>query len=112
IDPFIPEFSAENLKKAVMEAIKRQEEADGVKAVSYEEQQETFQSTEHNFDEVLAEVNELGGTLANSGHLEELLDLVKKHLGDKKVAEAKPSDIDFLYLLLLDLKDMVESKNL
>lgn len=108
----VAEFTAENLEEAIAEGIRKQEEAEGITAVSYEQQNNSLKSEEFNFEEVLAEVNELGGKLANAGHLEDLLSLVKKHLGDKKVADAKPSDIDFLYLLLLDIKDMVETKKL
>lgn len=112
IDPFIPEFSADNLAKAVNEAIKRQEEADGVKSISREEQVQLFESETQDFDSVLSEVNELGGKLANAGHLDELLKLVKKHLGEKKVAEAKPSDVDLVFLLLLDVRDLVVEKGI
>lgn len=110
IDPYIPEFSADNLIKTVQEAIKRQEEADGIKSISREEQTQLFESEKYNFDDVLAEVNDLGGQLANAGHLESLLKLVKKHLGEKKVAEAKPEDVDLLFLLLLDIKDVAAEK--
>lgn len=109
IDPYIEEFTAENLEKAVIEAIKRQEKADGIKAVSFEEHQEVYEIEKLDFDSILAEVNELGAKIAEAGFLDELLEMVEKHLGaGKKVADAKPAQVELLSLLLLDAQDFAE----
>lgn len=109
IDTYLPEFTAENLEKAISEAIARQEEAEGIEAVSYEEQQGTYESEKLDFEAIRDEVNEIGNKLATSGHLDELLELVEKHLGKgKKVAEAKPSQVELLSLLLLDVRDLAD----
>lgn len=106
IDTHIPEFTAENLEKAIAEAIQRQEEAEGVEAVSYTEQKESYESEELDFDKIMEEVNNIGSKLAQAGYMEELLELVEKHLGKgKKVADAKPAQAELLSLLLLDLKE-------
>lgn len=111
MDTFIPDFTAENLEAAITEGIRRQEEAEGVKAVTFEEQKEILKTETHNFDEVYAEVNELGTHMATAGHLDELLEMVKRHLGNKKVADAKPADVEFLYLLLLDVREFLSELN-
>lgn len=109
IDTHIPEFTAENLEKVIAEAIERQEEAEGVKAVTYEEQVEIYASEELDFEAIKEEVNEIGTKLAQAGFLDDLLEMVEKHLGkDKKVADAKPADVEFLSLLLLDVKEFAE----
>lgn len=40
IDTYLPEFTAENLEKAIIEAVERQEQAEGIVAVTYEEQKQ------------------------------------------------------------------------
>lgn len=109
IDTFIPEFSAENLGKAIADAIQRQEEAEGVAAVSYEEQKQLFESEKLDFNAIKEELNVLGNKLHAAGYLDDLLELVEKHLGkDKKVADAKPAQVEMLSLLLLDVQEFVE----
>ena len=106
---FIEEFTAENLEAAIAEAIQLQEEAEGIKAVSYVEQRESYQSEALDFDSIFAEVNEVGNRLAAAGYLDELLELIEKHLGKgKKVADTKPSQVDLLSLLLIDAKELLE----
>lgn len=110
IDTHIPEFTAKNLEKAIAEAIERQEEAEGIAAVSYEEQKESYSSEKLDFDSIKEELNEMANKLAQEGYMEDVLEMMEKHLGKgKKVSEAKPSDAEFLSLLLLDVKDFAES---
>lgn len=109
IDTIIPEFTAENLEKVVAEAIIRQEQAEGITAVSYEEQRETLASEVLDFEKLKTETTELLNELANSGEhdVEELLDLVAKHLGKgKKVSETKPHQAEVLSVLFDDLTDI------
>lgn len=111
IDTSIPEFTAETLEQAIAQAITRQEEAEGIVAVSYNEQKESYASEKIVFEDVIAEVNAIGGKLANAGFLEDLLELVEFHLGvGKKVADAKPAQLDMLSLLLDDVKDLAADK--
>lgn len=113
IDTIIPEFTAENLEKVVAEAIERQEKAEGIKAVSYEEQRETLTSEVLDFEKLKTETTELLNQLANSGDydVEELLDLVAKHLGKgKKVSETKPHQAEVLSVLYDDLTDIKNNK--
>lgn len=110
IDTHIPEFTAENLEKAISDAIERQEEAEGITAVDYDVQKESYASEQLDFEAIIGEVNSLGNELATKGKLDELLVLVEKHLGKgKKVADAKPAQVELLSLLLLDLKDLAET---
>lgn len=113
IDTHIPEFTAENLEKAIADAIQRQEEAEGITAVSYEEQKDSYASEVLDFDKIKGEVNELGSKVAQAGHMDELLELVEKHLGKgKTVGDAKPAQTELLSLLLLDIKEFIESNGL
>lgn len=109
IDTYLEEFTAENLEKTITEAIKRQEEAEGIKAVSFERQKETFTSEKLDYDKLMAEIVEIGSRLAESDRLDELTDVVEKQLGKgKKVTECTKHQVDVMSVILDDLKDLLE----
>lgn len=109
IDTYLEEFTAENLEKVIAEAIIRQEEAEGVKAVSFEQQKETFKSEELNYDELMSEIKEAGVKLAEAERLEELQEIVEKHLGkNKKVTECTKNQVQVMSVILDDLKELLE----
>jgi hypothetical protein len=108
IDTYIEEFTAENLEKAIAEAIERQEQAEGVKAVTFEEQKESLASEELNYDELVQKINGLGTQLAEDGRVEEVVELIEKYLGKgKKVSEAKKSQVEVLAVILDELNDLL-----
>lgn len=108
IDTYLPEFTAENLEKVIATAIERQEEAEGVKAVSFKEQNERYKSDALNYDDIMEQIVEIGGQLAESERLEDLQDVVEKHLGvGKKVTECKKNQVQIMALILDDLKDLL-----
>jgi hypothetical protein len=101
-------FTAEGLEEVIAEAIRKQEEAEGIKAVSYNEQKETYKSEELDFDSLVIEINELGNKLAEEERVEEVIDIIEKHLGkDKKVSDAKKNQVENLAVILDDLKDLL-----
>jgi hypothetical protein len=108
IDTYLEEFTAENLEKVIAKAIERQEEAEGVKAVSFEEQKESLSSEELNYDELVQKINDLGTQLAEDGRVEEVVEVIEKYLGKgKKVSEAKKSQVEILAVILDDLNDLL-----
>jgi hypothetical protein len=108
IDTYLPEFTAENLEKVIAVAIERQEESEGIKAVSYEEQNERYQSEALNYDDLMEQIVEIGGTLAEDDKLDELTEVVEKHLGvGKRVTECKKSQVQIMALILDDLKELL-----
>jgi hypothetical protein len=108
IDTYLPEFTAENLEKVIATAIERQEEAEGVKAVSYEEQNERFKSDALNYDDLMEQINEVGSQLVENEMLEDLQYVVEKHLGvGKKVSECKKTQVQSMALILDDLRELL-----
>lgn len=111
IDTHIPEFTAETLNEAIRVAIERQEEAEGITAVSYDEQVSTMTSDELDFDKLKVDTSELLNELASNGEhdIDDLLELVAKHLGkDNKVSDTKPRQVESLAILydeLLEIKN-------
>lgn len=108
IDTYLEEFTAENLEKVIAKAIEKQEEMEGITAVSYEEQKESFESEELNYDELMEQIKEVGSQLAEQEKLDELQDVIEKHLGvGKKVTECKKSQVQVMSVILDDLKDLI-----
>jgi ribosomal protein L11 methylase PrmA len=108
MDTYIEELTAENLEKAIADAIKRQEEAEGVTAVSFSEQKESYSSEELDYDKLIEEINEVGSQLAENERVEEVVDIIEKYLGKgKKVSEAKKSQVEVLAVILDQLKDLL-----
>lgn len=109
IDTYLEEFTAENLEKAIKEAIKRQKEIEGEDVVvSYEEQQKRYQSDELDYDKLMKEIREIGVKLNKQNRLEEVNRIVEKHLGkDKKVTECTRDQVEVMDIILDDLKELL-----
>ena len=108
IDTYLEEFTAENLERVISEAVERQEEAEGIKAVTFEEQKELYKSEELNYDEMMAEIKSLGKQLFEDDRGDELQEVTEKHLGvGKKVTECKKGQVQVMSLILDDLRELI-----
>ncbi|HJR48208.1 MAG TPA: ATP-binding protein [Nitrososphaeraceae archaeon] len=108
IDTHLQEFTAENLEKVIAKAIERQEEEEGITAVTYEEQKESFTSEKLDYDELMEEIKQTGGKLHKAGKLEALQEVVEKHLGvDAKVTDCTKNQVETMSVILDDLKDLL-----
>ncbi|WP_310877198.1 AAA family ATPase [Priestia megaterium] len=108
IDTYLEEFTAENLEKVISVAIERQEEADGIKAVTYEEQKESFTSEELDYDQIMQELKGIAGEFQKAGKWDELTEVVEKHLGEgKRVTECKKSQVQVMAVILDELRDLL-----
>jgi hypothetical protein len=108
IDTVIEEFTAENLEKAISEAIKRQEEAEGISSVSFEQQQQVYSSEELDYDTLMEQIQEVGAELAEQDKVAELVAVVETHLGTgKKVTECTKKQVDVMAIILDDLRDLL-----
>lgn len=105
----IDNYTAENLEKVIIEAIEKQEEADGVKAVSYEEQKESFTSDELVYEDLMQEIKDTGNAIAKADKLEELNDLIEKHLGQgAKITECKKGQEEVMSVILDEMKELLK----
>ncbi|WP_425203758.1 ATP-binding protein [Priestia megaterium] len=108
IDTYIEEFTAENLEKTVIEAIERQEKAEGITAVTFEQQKEVYKSEEFTYEELMAQIKELGGKLAKQDRLEEVTEVAEKNLGKgKKITECTKNQVEVMSVILDELKDLL-----
>ena len=107
---FIPEFSAENLLKAVEQAIIEQEKQEGIKAVSYAEQQKTHEVAKSlSYDELMAGIREYAEKMFNpdTGMDPRYIAIVDEHLGKGgSVMNATPEQSQQLEMILFDLKNL------
>ncbi|UXM89304.1 ATP-binding protein [Bacillus subtilis] len=108
IDTYLPEFTAENLEKAIIEAVERQEQAEGIVAVTYEEQKQNNASEELDFNSLMDQIKEIGMKLNDEGRLEEVNEITEKHLGKGvKVTECSRKQVGVMSVILDDLKDLL-----
>ncbi|PLR72195.1 ATP-binding protein [Bacillus sp. UMB0728] len=110
MDTHLEEFTAEALEKIIIEGIERQEEAEGITAVTYDVQKESYESEKLDFDKLVEEINDLGTKIVEEDDekLQDVVDVIEKHLGKgKKVSDAKKSQIEVLAVILDDLKDLI-----
>lgn len=103
---YIAEFTAENLEKAIIEGIEKEEQLKGIKAVSYAEQKEQNTSVVADYDETMNALQEIGMRFAETDNMEILTTIVEDVLGaGKKVTECTKKQIDAMCIILDDLKD-------
>jgi len=108
IDTYIEEFTAENLEKTVIEAIKRQEEEEGITAVTYDQQKEVYKSEELTYEDLMAQIKELGSKLTNQDRLEDVTDVAERNLGKgKRITECTKNQVEVMSVILDELKDLL-----
>ncbi|MEM5009390.1 ATP-binding protein [Niallia taxi] len=111
IDTYLEEFTAENLEKVIADAIKRQEEEEGIEAVTYETQKESFESEVLDYEELMAEIKAVGKQLNKVGKLDELTEVVEKHLGvGAKVTDCTKNQVETMSVILDDLQDLLDEE--
>lgn len=113
IDTYIENFTAENLETVVIEAIKRQEEAEGITAVSFNEQKAAFESEKMDFNELMEKIGKAGEKFIEADKADLLVEIVEKHLGKgKKVSECTKGQIEVVSVIYDDLIDTIKELNL
>lgn len=109
----LEEFTAENLEKILVEAIKKQEEVEGIKAVTFDEQKATREVTRKSYEELMDELQALGEKMAEFGHIEDLQAIVTENLGvDKKASELKKGQEQQIETLIYDIQSFLADNNI
>jgi hypothetical protein len=108
-DPVIEDFTADNLIKAYYTAVQRQEQAEGIKAVSKEERDQMFASEKRDFSELMEEVGEIGSKVVDKyGSKEKLVEVVENVLGKGAlVSSCTPKQQEAVEVILADLKSLL-----
>ena len=105
----ITEFTAEKVEKAIATAISEQEKHDDVQAVTYDEQKSQNTSVEVSFDNVMTQLQNIGGRYAENDKMEALTEIVENTLGaGKRVADCNKKQVDALVIILEELTEKAE----
>lgn len=105
--PYLKEFTAKNLENAIRDAVKAQEETDGVSAVSYEEQQEDMRvDAGPTYEELFESIKNVAMKMDAKGMFAKYKEVVEKYLGaGRGVQDTTPAQTQVLELILDELKD-------
>lgn len=106
--PYIPVFTAENLKAAITDAVAAEENASGINAVTYEEQKKLNNPDvkEPTYDELVESIRKIAMKMTEDGKKSQYMAVVEQHLGkDKGVMDTTPAQTQVLKLILMDLQD-------
>jgi len=102
----LPEFTAESLQEAIKEAIRLQEEAEGIQAVDYSTQAQTHTVIEKTYEELRDEIKTIAEAMFNNEQGEKYKRIVEEHLGKGKgVQDTDSTQRQLLELILVDLDD-------
>ena len=103
---YIKEFTIENLEKAIEIGVKAKEEETGTSAVSFEEQKENTTIVQHDYEELMDLLQEIGGRFVASNNMELLTEIVEEVLGaGKKVSECTKKQIEAMNVIYDNLCD-------
>ncbi|QNR65458.1 ATP-binding protein [Paenibacillus peoriae] len=104
----LKEFTAEALEEAIIKAIEKQEQVEGIKAVTYEEQKETLKSQDLDFEELKANIIAAGRFLHESGKGDAVTEIIENGLGKgKKVTDFTKNHVEMMVGVLDELNDTV-----
>ena len=106
---YIEEFSAENLEKAVVEGIKKQNKLDNCDGVTFDEQQKIYAKDEETFEEVIDRIKELYDEMEEKDIASAYGEIVEQHLGDTVVSEATEKQMEALRCIMDDLQEKLDS---
>ncbi|QWU14333.1 AAA domain-containing protein [Paenibacillus sophorae] len=106
----LQEFTAEALEEAIIKAIERQEEVEGIKAVSYNEQKETLKSEVLDFEKLKAEIIAAGKLLHSNNKGDVVTEIIENGLGKgKKVTDFTKNHVEMMVGVLDELNDEVKA---
>lgn len=110
---YIKEFTAENLEKAIIEGIEKEEQINGIKTVTYAEQKAQNTADTIDYDATMEALQDIGMRFAESNNMDILTEIVENTLGvGKKVTECTKKQIDAMCIILDDLKDKARELNI
>lgn len=105
-------FSAENLQKAIEEAIEKEESESGIVGIDFAElkAKEEAEKKVWEHEEIIAEINKYGKALFKE-YKAQCQDIIEEHLGvDAKVSETTKKQIPQLEMVLFDLQELADDR--
>lgn len=106
MDTSLSPFTAEGLQKVIKEGIEREEEASGIKGITFEEKK-VINDTSLDYDELMEGIKQEYLRLDKENKLDQYVEVVEEHLGkDAVVSEATKKQAPILDVILSDLQDI------
>lgn len=111
-DPIIEDFTADNLIKAYYDAIDRQEKAEGIAPITKKEQDKIFTKKKRKWDDVVAEVQEVGEKVIEKyNSVDPLTEVVEEVLGaGAKVSNCTAKQQEAVEVVIDKLKALLEQE--
>lgn len=104
--PVVSPFTAENLEKAIVEAVEAEEKLNGATVVSYEEQKSQNTVAVMSYEELMEKIGKLGPIFIDNGHMDILSEIIEDVLGKgKKVADCTKRQVEALTVIYDNLVD-------
>lgn len=102
---YLKEFTAENLQTAIADAIKKQEEVEGIKAVDFRTQSNGYKTTEKTYDELKNDIRTIAEKMFKEEKGGQYKAVVEDYLGKGHgVQDTDASQQQLLELILADLE--------
>ena len=113
IVPVLEEFTAENLNKAIIDAIEAEEEDVGsANTATFDEFQQVNKIQRKSYEELQQEMRDLGNLLADKGYAEDRDLIVTKRCGEGvKASSLKRDQTDIMEALILDFQNFLDGLN-
>ena len=108
MDTYLPVFSAENLIEAIRVGIERQIEVENAEVTDFAGQQEMYQSSvSMSHEETIGALAQQFDQLESIERLDVWEEVVARHLDGIAVSEAKPSQLENLHSIYIDLQEFL-----
>lgn len=102
---YLEEFTAEKLQDAIAEAVRKQEEVEGIKSVDYSQFKSQYETESLTFEELQDKIKEIAIKLNEADRMEEYTAIIENYLGTGgKVSSATKKQQQQLELILTDLE--------
>lgn len=107
--PYLKEFTAENLQKAIHDAVMAQQAVDGVAAVSYEEQKENeIAMPSASYEDLFNSIKDIAIKMNENGQSVQYKEVIERYLGPGcGVQDTTPNQVQVLERILSDLQNCI-----
>jgi phage nucleotide-binding protein len=107
LEPFLKEFTADNLENAIKKAVEEQEKHNKNSTVDFSDYRSELEVERQSFDEMISEIKQIAIKLDSQDRMSEYQDIVEEYLGrGAKVSEATKKQEESIELILSDLKEL------
>lgn len=115
LTPFIKDFTAENLMKAIADAVEAEEKSSGIKGKTFDEKRKESAVEKPTFESLVTSIKPYAQTFTKAGDKPKVayVDIVEQHLGvGKKVSEATEKQYPQIEMILFDLQEYAKDNDI